>query len=244
LREEFRPIAIRHGGGMVASLAFALRTCVDLQLLTCLRFVMANRKLLWGDILDVGCGEMPYRHLLPKDANYTGIDIADPAKFDMTRSQGVIAFNGRDIPFPDASFDSILCTEVLEHVIQPVALIAEMRRVLRPGGTMVVTVPFSARVHYVPYDFHRFTRFRLKQMFWSSGKVEIEERGNDIAVIANKIIVATLRQASLFNVLRWPLFLLGLAATAVALPLAHLTLWLGWGSRLDPLGYGVVVRKR
>ena len=62
-----------------------------------------------------------------------------------------------------------------------------MRRVLKPGGTLLATVPFSARVHYAPYDVHRFTKYALTEMFAGFEAVTIEERGNDLAVIANKL---------------------------------------------------------
>ena len=79
------------------------------------------------------------------------------------RKSTLISLNSmaRRIPFPDGHFDALLCTEVLEHAVAPEALIAEMHRVLRPGGSLVLTVPFAARVHHIPYDFHRFTRYQV-----------------------------------------------------------------------------------
>jgi SAM-dependent methyltransferase len=238
--EEFKPVPVARGTGALAALAFRLRTWADLQLLTCLRFVSAHRGLLKGEVLDVGCGEMPFRHLVAPGAAYTGIDVPAAGSFGMQRHAEVIEFDGTTIPFADNSFDAILCTEVLEHAVQPEALVAEMRRVLKPGGALVLTVPFAARVHHVPYDFHRFTRFRLEALFAGFTGVAIAERGNDLAVIANKIIVATARQATLW---RFPLLVFAIPATLVALGLAHLSLWFGWGSKLDPLGYGLVARK-
>ena len=64
-----------------------------------------------------------------------------------------------------------------------------------PGGTLLATVPFAARVHHAPYDFHRFTRFRLAALFKDFRDVEVEERGDDLAVIANKLIAVAMRLA-------------------------------------------------
>ena len=238
--EEFKPVPVDTGSGSFALLKFRLRSWADLQLLTCIRFITAHRGLLNGKLLDVGCGQMPFRHLLPPGAIYTGIDIPAASSFGMQKNSDIVEFDGTRIPFPDNHFDAILCTEVIEHAIDPEALIAEMHRVLRPGGSLVLTVPFAARVHHIPYDFHRFTRYRLAQMFAAFGHVSIDERGNDLAVIANKIIVATIRQLS---PLRLPLLLIGVPASLASLAIAHLALWFGWGSRLDPLGYGLTARK-
>ncbi len=238
--EEFKPVPVDLGSGWLAGLRFRLRSWADLQLLTCIRFIAAHRALLTGKLLDVGCGQMPFRHLLPASADYTGIDIPDAGSFGMHKHAQIVEFDGTQIPFPDNHFDAILCTEVLEHALEPQALIAEMHRVLRPGGSLVLTVPFAARVHHIPYDFHRFTRYRLAQMFAAFGAVQVEERGNDLAVIANKIIVATIRQLS---PLRLPLLLIGIPASLASLAIAHLALWFGWGSKLDPLGYGLIARK-
>ena len=243
--EEFKPIPIRRGDGALGHLLFSLRMAVDLQLLTCVRFLAPHLADMHGSVLDVGAGEMPFRGLLPADAAYTGIDVPSAGEFGMQRHAEVLDFDGLRIPFPDASFDHILCTEVLEHADDPVALVAEMLRVLRPGGTLAVTVPFSARVHHAPHDHHRFTRYRLAKMFAGFAEATVTERGDDLATIANKLIVVCMRmlQPSVALLWRLPLLLLAGPAAVVALGIAHLSIRLGWGSKADPLGYGVFGRK-
>ncbi|MBR0644707.1 class I SAM-dependent methyltransferase [Plastoroseomonas hellenica] len=218
---------------------------VDLQLLTCVRFLRPILADMRGSVLDVGCGEMPFRGLLPPEARYTGIDIPAAEEFGMRRHSGIVNFDGLHIPFADESFDNLLCTEVLEHAADPVALVAEMLRVLRPGGTLAATVPFSARVHHAPHDYHRFTHYRLAAMFAGFADVKVTERGDDLAVIANKLIVVCMRLIRPSAALLWrlPLLLLLGPAALVALGIAHLSIRLGWGSLADPLGYGIHARK-
>jgi SAM-dependent methyltransferase len=241
--EEFKPIPVRRNAGVIGGLAFAGRMLVDLQLLTCTRFLAPQLAGMLGRVLDVGCGEMPFRSLLPEAANYTGVDIPAADDFGMRRHPEILDFDGCSIPFPDASFDYILCTEVLEHADDPTALISEMYRVLKPGGTLAATVPFSARVHHAPHDHYRFTRYRLARMFGAFGEVLIEERGDDLAVIANKLIVVCMRLATPSRPWRLPALLLAVPAAGLALLLAHLSLRFGWGSKDDPLGYGILARK-
>ncbi len=244
ITEDFKPIPIQRGVGWLAHLLFRLRCVADLQLLTRFQFLASGQNMLSGKVLDVGCGQMPFRGLLPANSDYTGIDIHDAGSFGMPRNPSVIEFNGRLIPFPNSNFDAILCTEVLEHAEHPETLIAEMLRVLRPNGRIVLTVPFSARVHHMPFDYSRFTNYRLSQLFAGFEDVQVEELGNDLAVIANKIVVATIRQIVPLNVMRWPFLLLGLPASLLSLAIAHMSLWLGWGSKQDPLGYGLIARKK
>jgi hypothetical protein len=95
----------------------------------------------------------------------------------------------------------------------------------------------------MPYDYNRFTNYRLVQLFAGFADVQVEELGNDLAVIANKIVVATMRQIVPLNILRWPFLLMGLPTSLLSLVIAHLSLWLDWGSKQDPLGYGLIARK-
>jgi SAM-dependent methyltransferase len=245
--EQFKPIVVRRSAGVLGSLRFAIRLLVDLQLLTCQRFLAPRLRVLKGALLDVGCGEMPFRPLVPADVSYTGIDVPNAASFGMSDRSDVVHFDGRTIPFPDASFDSVLCTEVLEHVEDPDRLVAEIWRVLRPGGTVLATIPFSARVHYTPHDFHRFTPYRLAPLFADFAFFEVEARGDDLAVIANKLIVISARLARPrpYIALLWraPILLALIPLVLLALIIAHLSLGFGWGSRMDPLGYGVRAAK-
>jgi SAM-dependent methyltransferase len=245
--EAFKPIPIRRGRGAMGRAFFTLRMAVDLQLLTCRRFLAPHMARCEGAVLDVGCGEMPFRDLLAPSVNYSGIDVAMADEFGMSGNSEIVPFDGRVIPFVDASFDHVLCTEVLEHVEDPAALVAEIYRVLKPGGALLATVPFSARVHYAPHDFHRFTRYRLASLFANFATLTVEERGEDLSVIANKMIVVCMRLARLHPpaalIWRLPVFASLLPVSAVALGVAHLSLVFGLGSKMDPLGYGILARK-
>lgn len=238
--EEFKPIPIRHDEGALGTARFQLRLLGDLQLLTCVRFLRPHLIGMRGDVLDVGCGEMPFRSMIEPEARYVGLDFPGAASFGMRNHPDIVSFDGSTIPFPDNSFDHVLCTEVLEHAEHPAALVAEMHRVLRPGGNLIATVPFSARVHHAPYDFQRFTSYGLEKLFARFTQVTVTERGDDFAVIANKLIVVCAR---LLRPTRFPLLLLAAPFALLALALAHLSLIFGWGGRADPLGYGVRAQK-
>ncbi len=243
--EIFQPIPVRTGGRPIDRILFALRTILDLQLLTILIAIRPRLARMQGRLLDVGCGEMPFRRLVPADVHYMGVDVPAATDFGMGHHPEVTSFDGLSIPVADASFDHILCTEVLEHAAQPDVLVAEMLRALRPGGTLTVTVPFSARVHHAPHDYHRFTRYGLEALFAHFDHVEITPRGNDVCAVANKLIVILIRQVSspLRLLLGLPLILLLAPMAALFTLFAHLTLRFGGGSADDPLGYLVTAER-
>ena len=120
-------------------------------------------------ILDVGCGTRPYEALF-FGAQYTGLDVYQSGR----KAQDKIAdiyFDGINIPLADNSFDMVLCTQVLEHCLEPDSLLKEMCRVLEPGGVLVLTLPFVWLEHERPYDFRRFSYFGAEQI---AKKFELE----------------------------------------------------------------------
>ena len=248
MSEAFQPISIRPPSEN--RLLFWVRCMVDLQLLTVFHFLAPHLASCQGRVLDVGAGEAPWRELLPAGVEYVGVDVDMSGDFGMRHQSGIIYYDGKTLPFDEGSFDHILCTEVLEHVPDPAAFLLDLNRVLRQGGTLILTVPWSARIHHLPHDYGRFTRFGLAALLASTGfsGVAIEERGNDITVIANKLIVLVirlLRPRRLHNCLWTWVLAATLAPVAVGfLAAAHAALLLSAGSREDPLGYGVTALKK
>ena len=114
-----------------------------------------------GDVLDVGCGDQIYRSAL-RSKTYCGIDVAVSGRSRM--HSDALIFDGLNIPFPDSSFDFVLCTEVLEHAEEPEQLLLEMKRVVRSTGLILLTVPSMWGEHEVPYDFRRYTSFGIMQL--------------------------------------------------------------------------------
>jgi SAM-dependent methyltransferase len=240
--EQFKPIPV--GAPSARPVAFALRCVIDLQLATIVRPLRPALLQLRGKVLDVGAGQSPWRDWLPPAASYQGIDVGHAGEFGMEANRNdVLYYDGRTMPLADASFDAALCIEVLEHAEDPEALLTEIARVLRPQGRLLLTVPWSARRHHVPHDYHRFTRERLFKLLAAAGfgGIDISERGNDIGAIANKLVVLSLRLARprhLLHVLwTWPLLALVGPVAVVFVAGFHGSEALGLGSRDDPLGY-------
>ena len=104
-------------------------------------------------ILDVGAGIGQYRGLFAH-CEYRAHDFgAEPAtigKYAPLDYESDIT----EIPVPDSAFDVILCTEVLEHVPEPIKAIREMARILRPGGRLLLTAPLGSFLHQEPYHFY------------------------------------------------------------------------------------------
>ena len=227
---------------------FAVRCLVDLQLLTVFRFLGRELASCSGRVLDVGAGQAPWRELLAH-ADYVGLDIESAASFGMQRQADIVYYDGVMIPFPDSCFDHVLCSEVLEHVRDAEAFVSELARVLRVGGTLVLTIPWSARLHHLPHDYRRLTRHGLHVLFAAAGfdRIRIEERGNDVAVLANKLIVITIRllrpRRKVRAIWTWPLAAMTAPLALVFLVAAHVALRYGLGSLEDPLGYGLVAVK-
>jgi ubiquinone/menaquinone biosynthesis C-methylase UbiE len=200
-----------------------------------------------GKVVDVGAGQSPYKHLLDADvAQYVGLDIRGADNFGYNNPE-IVHFDGRHIPLESDSIDALLCTEVLEHVEDAQELIDEMHRILKPGGRGVLTIPWSARYHYIPYDYHRFTPSRLKIMFSAFSSASVQPRGTDITAIVSKSIVVYLRYFNPKNKLWLPISLLaafvGAPIVLGAVLLGHASIQLKIGSTDDPLGYTVWVEK-
>lgn len=127
-----------------------------------------------GLLADVGCGDVPYYHFY-KDL------VSDNICVDWANTSFETSFldhyadlnSGLDF-LQTGTFDTVLCTDVLEHIHRPEVLFSEMTRILKPGGHLILTVPFLYWVHDNPHDYHRYTHFKLRE-FCSHNKMEVVE---------------------------------------------------------------------
>ncbi|OMG93385.1 class I SAM-dependent methyltransferase [Achromobacter xylosoxidans] len=247
-KEEIKPVPVSspaHG-----PLSFHLRCLLDLQLKTIVDFLRPRLKALRGEVLDVGAGNAPWKSYLSPETKYVGLDIDKAAEFNMHPGTDIIYYPGGAFPFADNQFACVLCVEVLEHVPDTRELLAEIHRCLRPGGQLVMTVPWSARRHHIPHDYFRFTPEALAMLLREQGMEDIDifERGNDYAVVFNKMLciltgLVTIKRKSWLPV-TLPMAMILFPSWLLFLLAAHATMKLQFGSRVDPLGYALTARKR
>ncbi len=126
------------------------------------------------ETLDIGCGGAPYAKYFPHRIG-----------FDRAAGPGVdVVGDAHALPFPDDHFERILCTEVLEHLIDPPKAVAEMRRVLQPGGLLILTTRFVFPIHDAPHDYWRFTRYGLEHLFRDWEIVELQPEAGSVETLA------------------------------------------------------------
>ena len=121
-----------------------------------------------GKALDLGAGQAKYRSVISRAAKeYVAFDVAPGDKIDVV---GDITKTG----FADQSFDTIVCTQVFEHIATPWLAAAEISRILKPGGYCLVTAPFLQVYHADPHDYYRYTVDGMKALFEKGGLEIIE----------------------------------------------------------------------
>ena len=138
---------------------------------------------LSGRILDVGCGSKPYKELFTF-SEYIGVDIENPGHYH-TQEDVDVFYDGKTLPFQAAAFDSVITNQVFEHVFNPANFLAEINRVLKPKGNLLLTVPFVWDEHEQPYDYARYSSFGIRHVLESNGFeiIYLKKSVNDFRVI-------------------------------------------------------------
>ncbi len=135
-----------------------------------------------GKVLDVGCGEKPYQPLF-QVTEYIGLEYDSPE--NRKKNNADFYYDGQVFPFESNSFDSLVINQVFEHVFNPDDFLQEVLRVLKPGGKLLMTVPFVWDEHEQPHDYARYSSFGLKFILEKYGFNIVEQRKsvNDFRVI-------------------------------------------------------------
>ena len=194
-----------------------------------------------GRLIDLGCGHVPlYATYKGHVQSVTCVDWGNSMHQNpyLDKEQDL----NRPLAFPDASFDTIVLSDVLEHIRRPEDLIREMHRILAAGGRVIMNVPYYYGLHEQPFDYYRYTQYALRSMTEDAGfaVVELESIGG-VPEIMTDLFSKTVR-----------------GVPVVGRPVAKLaqsfTSWFvrgGLGAKLSrrtandfPFGYAMVLQKR
>ena len=126
------------------------------------------KKFARGRLADLGCGKVPlYEAYKPYVTANVCVDWGNSLhRNELTDHECDLA---ERLPFNDGEFDTIILSDVLEHVLRPEALWSEMSRILSTGGKLMMNVPFYYWLHETPHDYYRFTEYALASFAESSG---------------------------------------------------------------------------
>lgn len=192
--EAWRPPRLEPGRTVLQRLTARLRRFYDLQAGSVWADVEAPLKSARGKVVDVGCGAQPYRSLLSPGVEYVGLDIVEANEHFGYEAPDTLHFDGKQWPAAAKEAQLVLCTEVLEHTLDPRAFLREAFGALTPGGHLLLTVPFAARWHFIPYDYWRFTPSSLKLLLEEAGftNISVWARGNAVTVACYKAMALSL----------------------------------------------------
>lgn len=115
-----------------------------------------------GRVLDIGAADRWIEPLLDDSVHYIALDFPSTGT-DMYAARPCVFADAAQLPPGDNSVQAVFCLEVLEHVARPATVMAEIGRVLSPGGKVWISMPFLYPLHDAPYDFQRYTRYGLQR---------------------------------------------------------------------------------
>lgn len=145
-------------------------------------------KYCQGRLLDLGCGHAPL-YMRYKDcvSDVTCVDWAE--SLHQNRLLDVIHDLNEPFPLDDNTFDCVICSDVLEHIYKPTNVWNETYRIMKPGGVLLLNVPFYYWIHEMPHDYHRYTKFSLDRYATDAGfdDVKVMSVGGKGHVLADVI---------------------------------------------------------
>lgn len=188
---------------------------------------------LRGPVLDLGAGEDPYRSRLPQDT--ISMDI------DPTWKPAVVG-DAHALPFGDAKFNGVVASQVFEHLHDGRLAASELARVLRPGGRLVLAVPFLYWLHQEPHDYVRYTRHGLQRLLGNEFEdIDITGYGGRLAaawdILTTATATSTIPRRGV-RALRKQIFGSGITTTN-----EMITRFLVRRAGIHPLGYVVTARR-
>jgi SAM-dependent methyltransferase len=166
-----------------SEISYGSRIIGDLEIEAYARQIRAHAT---GVLADVGCGKAPYfgiyRDLVTKSV---GVDWG--SSLHPSDQVEIVCDLNESIALPDEFADTVLCTDVMEHLFEPGKIWAEIARILVPGGKAIIGVPFLYWIHEAPYDYHRYTSFALRRYAEKSGLeiASLEAVGGPLHVLAD-----------------------------------------------------------
>lgn len=158
------------------------------------RWLADNADAVTGTLLDLGAGNQPFK------VWYSGLAERCVAA-DVAPAPGLDVLSmAAPLPFGSATFDTVLCTSVLEHVHDAEAVVSEIARILKPGGRLIITIPFLYPTHEAPYDFWRTTHWGLRSVLTRHG-LEVDRvaaQGGPVLLVAHYLIAGFAQLVMLF----------------------------------------------
>lgn len=149
----------------------------------------AERARVRGVVVDLGCGMKPYQSWLGFAADrWLGFDLPSSAS---GKPRADAFATGTDVPLRDGAADCVVSTQVIEHVPRPFEVVAEAARLLKPGGSLLLSAPQAQWLHEEPHDYFRYTKYGLMELARSAGltPLHVVPFGGAVALIG--FLVAT-----------------------------------------------------
>jgi SAM-dependent methyltransferase len=144
-----------------------------------------------GALLDIGCGNKPYERMFAsRVTSHTGCDVTQSSEERVD-----VLCSATSIPLPSECFDTVLCTQVIEHVVDHQALLREAHRLLRPHGIIILSGPLYWPLHEEPHDYFRFTEHGFRYLLEHARfeKVEIFPNGGKWG-LCGQVLIHTLEK--------------------------------------------------
>ena len=205
-------------------------------------FIRKNLHFMQGDVYDLGCGIRPYEEdILEYADNYVGLDWLNTQH---SLCANIVADLNNPLPIKNATADTVVSFQVLEHLCEPQVMLDESFRILKPGKRIFIAVPFNWWVHEPPYDFFRYTCYGIEYMLRKAGFIDI-----DVQAQTGFWSMWCLKfNYQIARIIRGPMFIQRLIR-AMLIPIWYLDQIIApliddiWPSKEETAGYFVIARK-